>query len=143
VQRNPTDRNGPNPAALLWLEWVDCGPNVRHHAPMTEIIVVPKLSVHIVTGDTIMDRPNKGLSATWAEVTTSDPGLMEVLSNVKRERRTVTLRCANLDAKGPITKADPTDGGTRFVLNVQDVHYRKPTSALEVRYRRPRLHLNK
>jgi hypothetical protein len=108
---------------------------------MTDAIIVPQLSVHVVTGEAAADPWGQGFSSATAEVTTDDAGLIEMLSGAKHEQRMVVLSCARLDATGLITKADPTDGGTRFVLSVQDIRYRKRTPILEVHYRNPRLHL--
>jgi hypothetical protein len=103
---------------------------------MTGAIIVPQLSIHVATGEAADDPWGQGFSAISAEVVTSDPVLVDILSNAKRERRQVVLRCALLDVIGPITRVATEAGSARFILSVDDLLYRKPTRRLGVQYRK-------
>jgi hypothetical protein len=94
--------------------------------PESDPIVVPELSVHVVTGEAADDPHGQGFSAIYAEITTNDPVLIDKLSNSKQVRSTITLRCAMLDAVGLITKSTLNVGTSKFVLSVEDLRYRKP-----------------
>ena len=89
------------------------------------IIVVPKLCVQVVTGDTCY-RHEDGFSAIYAEVAAEDASLAECLTQAQQERRVVTLRCAMLDVVGRISTCKVISGTKTFVLPVEDMVHRKP-----------------
>ena len=95
---------------------------------MKDPIVVPELSVGVVTGSPADDPYGQGFSAIYAEIVTADPTLLRVFSTAKHSRESVVVRCAMLDVIGPITKEtrERFRRRTKFVLSVEDVVYRKP-----------------
>jgi hypothetical protein len=95
-------------------------------AKAVDPIVVPDLTVRIVTGPPSDDPHGQGFSAIYAEVEISDKALIERLTSAKGDRTSLTLRCAMLDVCGPITKSVPATKGIKFVLAVQDLCYHKP-----------------
>ena len=92
----------------------------------TKILVMPELSVQVVTGETCYSSEG-GFSAIYAEVAPDDASLVSELSEVHERGEVITLRCAMLDVTGKITKCR-TEGGKRvFVLWIEDMTYRRPT----------------
>ena len=88
-------------------------------------LVVPKLTVQVVTGDTCYAGEG-GFSSISAEVTAEDSKLIEQLSLVQTSRQVITLRCAMLDTTGRITNCLSDNGKKVFVQVVDDMTYRKP-----------------
>ena len=93
---------------------------------MKEPIVVPELSVLVVTGSAADDPHRQGFSAIYAEIVTADAALAHTFSAAKQSREPIVVRCAMLDVIGTITKEASESGGTKFVLSIEDVVYRKP-----------------
>ena len=93
---------------------------------MKEPIVVPDLSVRVVTGSPADDPHGQGFSAIYAEILTADAALLRIFSTAKQSRESIVVRCAMLDVIGPITKETHESGCTKFVLSIEDVVYRKP-----------------
>lgn len=91
----------------------------------SNIIVLPELSVRVVTGDTCY-RSENGFSAIYAEVATDDAALVEQLRHAQDEGTVVTVRCAMLDVTGTIGARRDDAGVERFVLSIEDMAYRKP-----------------
>lgn len=90
-----------------------------------KILVMPKLSVEVVTGDTCYPAEG-GFSAIYAKVAPDDASLVRQLSHAQEHGDTITLRCAMLDATGKITKSALDDGRKVFVLSIDDITYRRP-----------------
>jgi hypothetical protein len=91
----------------------------------SNIIVVPELTVRVVTGDTCY-RYEDGFSAIYAEVMAEDSGLVAQLSQAQVDGGLVTLRCAMLDVTGKITNFKAESEVKTFVLPIEDMTYRKP-----------------
>jgi len=98
--------------------------------PKHEVVVVPELAVHVVTGETCYPNEN-GFSSHSAEVTTADPQLLRELSALVGGEPFV-LRCAALDVIGRMSLREKTKKGTRFVVIVDDLVYRKPEAPRNV-----------
>ena len=92
---------------------------------ISTVIVVPELTVHVVTGDTCY-RYENGFSAIYAEVVTDDPTLADQLRHAAEGGGVVTLRCAMLDVAGLLRVRREDGGGETFVVPVEDLTYRKP-----------------
>ena len=92
---------------------------------LENIIVVPKLCIYVVTGDTCY-RHEDGFSAIYAGIAAEDASLAECLAQAQQERRVVTLRCAKLDVVGRISACKVVSGVKTFVLPVEDMVHRKP-----------------
>lgn len=88
-------------------------------------LVVPALTVHVVTGDTCYGGEG-GFSAIYSEVQTTDPDLIKSLSNLQNQKVTALLRCAMVDVIGRVTKCETVGEKTIFVVVVEDLRYRKP-----------------
>ena len=95
---------------------------------MSNIVVVPEMSVRIVTGETVY-RYEAGFSAIYAEVTTSDIGLIARLQSAKSSNETVTVRCAMVDVIGSVTRMQRTAEECHFVIPVLDLIYRRPKNS--------------
>ena len=89
-----------------------------------KILVVPKLTVEIVTGETCYAGEN-GFSGHYAEVTPEDSSLTEQLSDAQRHGQVITLRCSTLDVTGKITNCRQEGGRMVYVLWIDDMTYRK------------------
>ena len=92
-------------------------------------LVVPKLTVGVVTGETCYPGEN-GFSSISAEVSPENPALVERLVLAQKSRELVTLRCAMLDTTGRITNCLNKEGRKVFIQVVDDVIYRKPGSGV-------------
>lgn len=90
---------------------------------MTEALVVPNLTIKVVTGEALMDHGG-GFSAIDASVVLGDEPVAQRLRESLRSNEVVTLRCARLDVVGRITQRQPEGAKTVFVLSVEDVKYR-------------------
>jgi hypothetical protein len=90
----------------------------------TKILLVPKLTVQVVTGDTCYPGEN-GFSAHYAEIAPENSSLVEQLSDARNHGHVVTLRCASLDVTGKITNCRSESGRKVFVLVIDDMTYRK------------------
>ena len=98
--------------------------------PKHEVVVVPEIAVHVVTGDTCYPDEN-GFSSHSAEVTTADPDLVRELSH-RAGGEPFVLRCAALDVIGRMTMQEKTKKGTRFVVSIDDLAFRKPETPRDV-----------
>ena len=96
-----------------------------------QVIVVSNLIVHAATGETCYPGEN-GFSAHWAEVTTMDPVLQTTLSALAEEKTQVLLRCALLDVTGRMTRVERTKDGTRFIVSIDGLFYRRSEVARNV-----------
>lgn len=94
---------------------------------MANEIIVPELCVRVQTGSTLYPA-EQGFSATFAKIVTRDKALIATLQQAEREGRTVTLRCAKLDAIGRVTKITGTWAARKIVVAVDDLYYRKSSS---------------
>jgi hypothetical protein len=81
--------------------------------------------VEVVTGETCYPVAN-GFSAIYSEVTTDDANSQRQLSEAQQNQLKITLRCAMLDATGPIGKCREEGLSKTFVLCLEDIRYRKP-----------------
>ena len=88
------------------------------------VVVVSDLIVHVATGETCYPGEN-GFSFHWAEVTTADPVLQQMLSAFADRNTQVLLRCAKLDVIGRITKQERIGSAELFVFRVEDLIYRR------------------
>jgi hypothetical protein len=89
-----------------------------------KILVVPKLTVEVVTGETCYPGEN-GFSATYAELVPDDASLIGQLSDARESGEVITLRCAALDVTGKITNCRRKLTKKIFVLSIDDLTYRK------------------
>jgi hypothetical protein len=69
---------------------------------MNQPIIVPQLTVQVVTGDTPYSRED-GVSSLSAELIPEDSQLIDQLASAQKRRQVVTVRCAVLDTTGRIT----------------------------------------
>ena len=95
---------------------------------MSDVIVVERLTVEVITGAASDDPYGQGFSAIVASGCSSERTVVESLTRANQEKRSVTLRCAMLDVTGPITKIERHAETTRVKLYVEDLSYRRPTS---------------
>jgi hypothetical protein len=94
---------------------------------LTMTFTVPELAVKVVTGDSCYPREN-GFSSIVAKVAPEDGRLADKLAQAQAGKVTVTLRCAMLDVTGKIANSLSEGGKKVFILNVDDLIYRKPGS---------------
>jgi len=92
---------------------------------MNQPILVPQLTVQVVTGDTSYSRED-GFSSLSAEIVPEDSQVIDQLASAQKSRQAVTLRCAMLDTTGRITNCIQEGGKKKFVQVVDDIVYRKP-----------------
>ena len=90
-----------------------------------QLFVVPELAVKVVTGDTCYSRED-GFSAICAEVSLEDGALCKEVTYAQKSRHLVTFRCAMLDVVGKITNSRQEGTKTVFILDIEDMEYRKP-----------------
>ena len=90
-----------------------------------QIIVVPELTVRVVTGETCYPGEG-GFSSHSAETSPQDPELIEKLTTARQTKEKITLRCSTLDAIGTISNIRTEDDTKIFVLWVDDIIYRNP-----------------
>ena len=84
--------------------------------------------MQVATGEATEDPYGQGFAAIWATFEIVDRALIERLTQIASERASVTVRCAMLNVSGPITKTERIGQAVRFVLMVDDLVYRKPSS---------------
>ena len=89
-----------------------------------KVIVMPKLTVQVVTGETCYPGEG-GFSAIYAEATPETASLVDQLSRARETGEVVTLRCAALDVTGKITNCRRKLTRKIFVLSIDDLVYRK------------------
>lgn len=111
---------------VLWFRVAQLLSVRRRKIPMTnKILVVPKLTVEIVTGETCYAGEN-GFSGHYAETAPEDSSIVEQLSEAREHGHVVTLRCSCLDVTGKITNRRSESGRDIFVLRIEDLTYRRP-----------------
>jgi len=92
---------------------------------MNQLILVPQLTVQVVTGDTPYSRED-GFSSLSAEIVTEDSQVIDQLTSAQKSRAAVTLRCAMIEATGRITNCIQEAGKKKFVQVVDEIVHRKP-----------------
>jgi hypothetical protein len=92
---------------------------------MAEEIIVPELSVRVMTGPTCYPH-EKGFSSISAEAVTGDQDSIVTLRGAMREQRTVIIRCAMLDVTGKIAKETASGEHRKFAVQIDGLVYRKP-----------------
>jgi hypothetical protein len=91
-----------------------------------KIILIPTLTVEVVTGDTCYPGEG-GFSSICAKIEPVDANLAGQLSHVQERGDVITVRCAMLDATGRITNCISDGGKQVFVMVIDNLTYRRPS----------------
>jgi hypothetical protein len=94
---------------------------------MPEPIVVPRISLEAVTGDTVYPGEN-GFFSAYARLHANEHDLVEQLSLAYDSGSPVVLKCGYIVVSGVLTRRDPEGTSATFILSVDEVAGRKPNA---------------